>query len=555
MEKQIAYIRYRMIGLIGAIVILSAWQWDFIAEGVMSHVYTTGSILSAFFFAIVMAFVFVFKLKNEVIAFNALKEMWDDIRMAPDEEKRDVLWRHYRCSRPGRVFKRPRLLGHAYDLVTDELARTRKFRISVETMNTLVHKIGQTIDDEKSLLGYMSGLLVFMGLIGTFIGLLHMVGSMGGIIGTLANSAGGAGSTDAFQQLLGALQEPLKGMASGFAASLFGLFSSLVVGLLGRMAGQAAGVLKGEFEAWLAGVAQIGGDEESVDEEELPAAQKRSAIPLDQALIQTIGGILSDYSRVAGSFDLAARLLHDVQVGQGQQTDLIGRIAESLSRVEATQTRVNDELVAGRPLAAAVHSLAIGLEALNASISGTVATEMEATRKMLQEMERSHSTNLRVLASNHAQTAVQIAAAMERSAPVAEPLPQQLFANIEAKIDGAVKAAMQPIGAAVSQRVQQLETAIVQFANEHNRSSSDLLRERDATQSLNDQLASEKSLQDSISEGFDRLNQNIGTAFSAYSSVLKLAVAALEKSDTTEFRAPQDAGALDSRHARQLANL
>jgi hypothetical protein len=555
MEKQIAYIRYRMIGLIAAIVVLSAWQWDFIVEGVMSHVYTTGSILSAFGFAIVMAFIFVFKLKNEVIAFNALKEMWDDIRIGPDEEKRDLLWRHYRCSRPGRVFKRPRLLGHAYDLVTDELARTRKFRISVETMNTLVHKIGQTIDDEKSLLGYMSGLLVFMGLIGTFIGLLHMVGSMGGIIGTLANSAGGAGSTDAFQQLLGALQEPLKGMASGFAASLFGLFSSLVVGLLGRMAGQAAGVLKNEFEAWLAGVAQIGGDEESVGESKVPSSHRKSVLPLDEALIQTIGGILSDYSKVAGSFDIAARLLHDVQAGQGKQTDLIGRIAEGLSRVEAVQTKVNDELVAGKPLAAAVHSLAMGLEALTASISGTVTTELEATRTMLQEMERSHSANLRVLASNHAQTAVQIAAVLERSAPIAEPPPHQLFANIEAKIDGAVKAAMQPIGAAVSERVQQLETAIVQFANEHDQSVGNPSRERDATQRLNDRYASEKHLQNSISEGFDRLNQNISMAFSAYSSLLKVAVAALEKSDTTKSRVPESDAGMASRNTGQVANL
>src|SRR3954463_698501 len=197
MEKQIAKIRNKMIGLIGLIAIVSVWQWDFIAEGVMAHVWTTGSILSAFAFAIVMAFVFVHKLKNEVIAFNALKEMWDDIRMGPVEQRNDPLWRHYRCSRPGRLFKRPRLLGHAYDLVTDELARTKKIRISVETMNTLVHKIGGTIDDEKSLLGYMSGLLVFMGLIGTFIGLLHMVGSMGGIIGTLASSTGGGGSAGA----------------------------------------------------------------------------------------------------------------------------------------------------------------------------------------------------------------------------------------------------------------------------------------------------------------------------------------------------------------------
>ena len=100
MEKQIAHIRYKMIGLIVLIGIGSAWQWDFISEGVMAHVYTTGSILSAFAFAIIMAFIFVFKLTNEVVAFNALKEMWDDIRIGLNEQDRVPLWRHYRCSRP-----------------------------------------------------------------------------------------------------------------------------------------------------------------------------------------------------------------------------------------------------------------------------------------------------------------------------------------------------------------------------------------------------------------------------------------------------------------------
>ena len=86
MEKQIAQIRYKMIGLVVLIGLGCAWQWDFIAEGVMAHVYTTGSIIGAFAFAIVMAFIFVFKLKNEVVAFNALKEMWDDIRIGPSEQ-------------------------------------------------------------------------------------------------------------------------------------------------------------------------------------------------------------------------------------------------------------------------------------------------------------------------------------------------------------------------------------------------------------------------------------------------------------------------------------
>src|SRR6201996_4738537 len=489
MEKRIAYILYKMIGLIGLIAIVSVWQWEFISEGVMAHAWTTGSILSAFGFSIIMAFVFVSKLRNEVIAFNALKEMWDDIRMGPVEQASDPLWRHYRCSRPGRVFKPPRLLGHAYDLVTDELARTKKIRLSVETMNTLVHKIGQTIDDEKSLLGYIAGLLVFMGLIGTFIGLLHMVGSMGGIIGSLASSSGGAGP-EAFQQWLGALQEPLKGMASGFAASLFGLFSSLVVGLLARMAGQAAGVLKHEFESWLAGVVHMG-DEASRDKDSNQASGS-GGVAFDGSLIQTVGSILSDYARVAGSFDSAVRLLNDIQTGQQQQAQLMDSIAQSLSRFGG------------------------GLESLADGVSRTVTTELEATRAMVQEMERAHSTNVRLLAHNHAQTAVQIAAAIEQNAAIVERMPRPDTAPFDARLDNAVREAVRPMGLTVSQQMQRLEDAMAQDR---------------AGQPMAGGPRAQQRLETTISEGFDRLHENIGTAFSAYSGVLKLAVAALDKSE------------------------
>jgi hypothetical protein len=432
MEKQIAQIRNKMIGMIALILLVSAWQHEFIAEGVTAHVYVTGSILAAFAFAIVMAFIFVSKLKNEVIAFNALKEMWDDIRIGAVEQASDPLWRHYRCSRPGRLFKRPRLLGHAYDLVTEELARTKKIRISVETMNTLVHKISQTIDDEKSLLGYMSGLLVFMGLIGTFIGLLHMVGSMGGIIGSLAGSAEAAGP-DAFQKLLGALQEPLKGMASGFAASLFGLFSSLVVGLLNRMAGQAAGVLKHEFESWLAGVVQIGDQER--EDAMAPRAVMAADGQLNGSLIQVTAGLLADYSKAASSFDDAVQRLHGLQASQQDHGKLMESVTETLSRVSA------------------------GLEALTESVSKTVATELTTTRVMVHDVARAHSGDLKLLADGHADISVQLAAAIEQNARIAE----QLRDNIEARIHHAVKEAIAPMGLTVADQMQRLESAFSQF--------------------------------------------------------------------------------------------
>jgi hypothetical protein len=513
-EKQIAHIRYRMIGLVVLIGLGSAWQWEFISEGVMAHVYTTGSILSAFAFAIIMAFIFVFKLKNEVVAFNALKEMWDDIRIGPSEQERDPLWRHYRCSRPGRLFKRPRLLGHAYDLVTEELARTKKIRISIETMNTLVHKISQTIDDEKSLLGYMSGLLVFMGLIGTFIGLLHMVGSMGGIIGTLASSTGDSAGPDAFQKLLGALQEPLKGMAAGFAASLFGLFSSLIVGLLARLAGQAASVLKGEFEAWLAGIVSIG-DEENSDRD-APDRAKAESGSSDQSLIQTVGSILADYAKVAGSFDGAVRLLNDIQARQQRQESLQETIAQSLSRFGS------------------------GLENLTDGVSKAVITELQATRAMVQEMERSHSTHIRLLANNHAQTAVQIAAAIEQNAMIVERMPLQVSANIEAKIGDAVREAVRPLGLTVAQQMQRLEGTFVQSSSEHSENGSELSREHGAVVSANEANRSTRALEVKVSEGFDRLNQNVEAAFSAYSGVLKLAVAAFDRSEQNANHASEN---------------
>jgi hypothetical protein len=83
-------------------------------------------------------------------------------------------------------------------------------------------------------------------------GLLAMVGSIGGILSSL--QATGSGGTEGFSKLLGDLQVPLGGMATGFAASLFGLGGSLIVGMLARFTHQAAGVLKREFEAWLARV-------------------------------------------------------------------------------------------------------------------------------------------------------------------------------------------------------------------------------------------------------------------------------------------------------------
>lgn len=539
MEKQVAHIRYKMIGMIVAILALASWQHEFVYEGVMAHVEMNSTILGTFGFSIIMAFIFVSKLKNEIIAFNALKEMWDDIRKGPAEEARDALWRHYRCAQPGRIFQRPRLLGHAYDLVTEELARTKRIRVSVETMNTLVHKIEQTIADEKSLIVYLSGLLVFMGLIGTFIGLLHMVGSIGGIIGKLAQSSGGAAASGAFQELLAALQEPLRGMASGFASSLFGLFSSLAVGLLGRFAGQAAGVLKHEFEAWLAGVVEIGGKEYDDHPVAAPVATvSAEAVPVgaDQAAtMRLLSGVLADYARVAHAFDHTARLLSDMRVAQDAQSGVTERLTGELARIQQTQNRLLGEIGEMSAIAPALRDLGAGLETFGNTVARRIETDVVGLRETITEMERSHAASMRLLSTNQLQVTTQMATAIEQlSADIDRRTAAPSAAMLEATLEKGVRTGLGEIGKLLAGHTDRLEARSSRLADNQERLLETITATAVAPDRGGETERAVRSLETTLTDGFDRINQTMATAFSAYSSLMHVAVASMDQANRRE---------------------
>lgn len=527
-EKRIAAVRNKMIGTVVVILALGIWQKHFVLEGIAAHMEITLTILGTFAFSIALAFVFVAKLKNEVVAYQALREMWDDIQHGAHRGAHDPAWRLERCHTPAQVFERPRLLGHAYELVTEEIARTKKIRVSVETMNTLVHTVESSINDEKSLIIYLSGLLVFMGLIGTFIGLLHMVGSIGGIIGSLAGSASGSDSSGAFGELLSALQEPLKGMASGFAASLFGLFSSLVVGLLGRFAGQAAGVLKSEFEAWLASVVQIG-EEQEESARGAPVALAGGAGALeDPALLRMVGNILTDYSRVAGQFDSVGRTMQAIQAGQAHQNEVIEGISRHLSAVEASQGEVVANIQ--RVTAEQGEALASQFAAIASQISGTLGTDHAAMRAVINEMSQQHGANLRLLTANQHQTANRLAEAIEMvSADIARRADATVAARSrdEVEFDAAARA-LNAFEGRNAARFTSLERDLAVLAA----SQTSLVRTLEAGMVQREVGNGAPGAGDpAISEGLSRINQTMDAALSAYSGLLHVALAALERAE------------------------
>jgi hypothetical protein len=137
-------------------------------------------------------------------------------------------------------------------LLGDRLGR---MAISTQTMRSILDSIQMRLDENRDISRYLVGLLVFLGLLGTFWGLLQTVGSVGDTIQALDVTSGETALI--FDNLKEGLAEPLDGMGTAFSSSLFGLAGSLVLGFLDLQAGQAQGVFYNDLEDWLSTVADL----------------------------------------------------------------------------------------------------------------------------------------------------------------------------------------------------------------------------------------------------------------------------------------------------------
>ena len=130
-----------------------------------------------------------------------------------------------------------------------------RFSLSALSLRTVLEGIQGRLDESREISRYIIGLLVFLGLLGTFWGLLGTIGAVSGIIGGL--DVGERDFNLMFQTLKAGLQEPLQGMGTAFSSSLFGLGGSLVLGFLDIQANHAQNRFFNELEEWLSGVTQL----------------------------------------------------------------------------------------------------------------------------------------------------------------------------------------------------------------------------------------------------------------------------------------------------------
>ncbi len=148
----------------------------------------------------------------------------------------------------------PRLLAPMASMLATR-NRADRLVLSTPAMRSLLDSLSSRLDESRELSRYMTGLLIFLGLLGTFWGLLKTVHSISGIIANM--SVGSGDVTQMFDQLKSGLAEPLAGMGTAFSASMFGLAGSLVLGFLDLTAGQAQNRFFNELEEWLAGITRF----------------------------------------------------------------------------------------------------------------------------------------------------------------------------------------------------------------------------------------------------------------------------------------------------------
>ncbi len=235
----------------------------------------------------------------------------------------------------------PRLLGPMTTMLSERKGRVT---LSTTSMRALLDGISSRIEESHDISRYLIGLLIFLGLLGTFWGLLETVNAVGDTIAGLSGAA-----TDPavlFEDLKRGLATPLSGMGTAFSSSLFGLAGSLVLGFLELQASQAHNRFVNELEEWLSSVTRlssgglIGEGGESVPAY-IQALLEQTADSLD-TLQRTVARSEEDRGSVARNMTALAERLGTLTDHMRTEQDVLLRLAETQSHIQPLLSRLTE---------------------------------------------------------------------------------------------------------------------------------------------------------------------------------------------------------------------
>ena len=298
-----------------------------------------------------------------VFAIGVLYALRQVIRLSPE-----VAWiEHFRSDRPAeKVPSAPRLLAPMAAMLGE---RRGRLMLSAPVMRSLLDGIASRLDEARDLSRYLIGLLIFLGLLGTFWGLSQTVGSVGAVIRGL--TVGSSDVAEMFETLKAGLAAPLSGMGTAFSSSLFGLAGSLVLGFLDLQVGQAQNRFYNELEDWLSGSTRLSSGVAPSDGDQPMPVYVQALLEQTADSIETLQRTLvrGEETRAAGTAQLLAL------------AEKVGALTDQMQAEQAVIRALADSQNELRPVLA---RLADGLRAPG---GGTAAGLDEATRAHIRNLD------------------------------------------------------------------------------------------------------------------------------------------------------------------------
>lgn len=215
------------------------------------------------------------------------------------------------------------------------VGRRSTFTLSTTTMRSILDSIATRLDESRDISRYLTGLLVFLGLLGTFWGLLQTISSIGDTIQTLDPKAGDANSM--LDSLKSGLSAPLAGMSTAFSSSLLGLSGSLILGFLDLQAGRAQNRFYTELENWLSSVADTDHDQIAMQAASVSANPDELKVLTDRLKAATDNAGGSSQKTVAAMASLAEGIQGLVKNMRTEQQMMRDWVESQASEQKATR--------------------------------------------------------------------------------------------------------------------------------------------------------------------------------------------------------------------------
>jgi len=266
------------------------------------------------------------------------------------------------------IARPPRLVASMAPILRDGRIKSR---LTATTTRSILDSIAVRIDEARDITRYITNLLIFLGLLGTFWGLANTVPAVVDTIRSLAPEAGDTSDTSVFDRLMVGLEDQLGGMGTAFASSLMGLAGSLIVGLLELFAGHGQNRFYRELEEWLAAHTRLG----LVSEGEGP----------DGALVALLERVDEGLERTSESAARAESARVEAETRLAQAADVVAAMAEQVDEQRSLVSQLFAELKQGREQEASRdHAMLNSLKRIeqsSAQIAGTQSSLAHALER------------------------------------------------------------------------------------------------------------------------------------------------------------------------------